>query len=39
MLFSSLRTNLLPHLVASDGREAIVKAGADAGIGDLVGMI
>lgn len=30
--------DLLPHLAAGDGREAVVEAGADAGVGDLIGI-
>src|SRR5215831_17639421 len=30
------RADLLPHLPTRDGRKAVVKAGADPGVGDLI---
>src|SRR5215472_10480115 len=35
--FDDVCADLLPHLAASDRRKAVMKAGADAGVGDLLG--
>jgi len=36
--FDDIRANFLSHLAAGDGRKAVMETGADAGIGDLVGI-